>query len=360
MSFRLLLYPFAIIYGIAVFIRNKLFDLKILSSHKFDLPVISVGNITAGGTGKTPHVEYLISVLKDKYNLAVLSRGYKRKTKSFIIASENSEIKEIGDEPWQIKHKFSKVLVAVDNKRVNGVKNILKADNKIEVIILDDAFQHRRITPGFSILLIDYSRPVFSDHLLPAGLLRESTREIKRADVIIITKSQDEISGDLINQFRKKLLLKPGQLLFTTKLFYNDPKPVFINQYKTVDFLNKDVSVILITGIANPKQLTDYLSGKFREIIHLKFYDHHNYNDIDLEKIAKKFHEINDGKAILLTTEKDAVKFQNLKNNTVLCTLPVFYIPIEIQFHNVNEENNFKNNLIDYVRANIRTNKRND
>jgi len=360
MSFRLLLYPFAIIYGIVVFLRNKLFDLKILSSEEFDLPVISVGNITAGGTGKTPHVEYLISILKSEFNVAVLSRGYKRKTKSFLIASEDSEVKEIGDEPKQLKQKFNDILVAVDNKRVNGIRNILKTGKNIDTIILDDAYQHRWVKPGYSILLIDYGRPIFSDHLLPAGFLRESPREVKRADVVIITKSFYDVNEEIKSNFKQRLHLKPTQLLYTTKISYKNPISVFNIDFKIIELPPNEITVILITGIAHSNPLFIYLSGKYKKIIHCKFKDHHNYGGFDLKNIIRKFNEADDNKTIILTTKKDAVKFQNLKNNAELCKLPVFYIPIEIKFQDNNEEINFKNNIINYVRANIRTNKRNN
>jgi len=357
MRFRLLLYPFAVIYGIIVFIRNKLFDFKILSSAKFNVPVISVGNITAGGTGKTPHVEYLISILKNEFKIAVLSRGYKRKTKKFFIAKEDSTIQDVGDEPKQIKQKFPEIIVAVDTKRVNGINNILRHDNNIEAFILDDAFQHRWVKPGLSILLIDYNRPIFSDYLLPAGYLRECPREIKRADIILVTKCPENISLSSKTNFEKRLHITPNQQIFFTKISYGFPKPVFNNDFNTEIFKNSMslFSVLLITGIANPNLLLEYLSNKFAELKHFKYSDHYNYSEIDIKKIMLKFKEFKNKKAIILTTEKDAVKFQYFKNNYEICNVPFFYMPIEIKFDN-HEEINFNNKITDYVS----TNKRND
>jgi tetraacyldisaccharide 4'-kinase len=192
---RPLLLPLSLLYGLVVLIRNLLFDFRIMRSTRFKLPVISVGNITVGGTGKTPHVEYLVQLLKNDFKLAVLSRGYKRKTKGFILASKKTGVADIGDEPLQIKLKFPDVNIAVEHNRVKGVRTLIERIPKLNLVILDDAYQHRYIRPGLSILLVDYNRPIFHDMLLPAGNLRESWHNAKRADIIIITKSPDHFSA---------------------------------------------------------------------------------------------------------------------------------------------------------------------
>ncbi|KPL12396.1 MAG: tetraacyldisaccharide 4'-kinase, partial [Bacteroides sp. SM23_62] len=192
-NLRILLYPFSLLYGLAVSIRNKLYDYSVIKSHEFPIPIISVGNITVGGTGKTPHVEYLIELLKDEFNVAVLSRGYKRKTRHFIMAGSDSGVEDIGDEPVQIKQKFPDVHVAVDRKRVNGVEQLMAKIPDLDVVLLDDAYQHRRIKPGLSILLIDFNRPITKDRLLPAGRLREKAYEKRRGNIILVTKCPDRL-----------------------------------------------------------------------------------------------------------------------------------------------------------------------
>lgn len=355
MSFRLLLFPFAILYGVIVWLRNKLFDWNVLSSTQFNFPVVSVGNLSAGGTGKTPHVEYLISILKDKFKVAVLSRGYKRETTNFIIATDNSTINDIGDEPKQIKLKYPEALVAVDNKRVNGINNILDIDKSIEAIILDDAYQHRWVRAGVSILLIDYNKPIFNDYMLPAGNLRECRTETKRADIIIITKCPESINQAIRNNFQKRLKLKPNQLLFFTKIAYGSLKPVFNNNLNINPDKYLEYSVLLITGIANPKPLINYISGKFKSITHIQFSDHHNYTDDDLKKIISKYKEIKNNNAIIITTEKDSVRFHKFKNNDDICGHQIYYIPIEIKFQD-SDEITFINKIVDYVRTNKRNN----
>ena len=360
MSARLLLYPFAIIYGLIVYIRNKLFDLDILPSKSFDLPVICVGNLSAGGTGKTPHVEYLISLLKDDFKVAVLSRGYGRKTKNFRIANNNPSVEEIGDEPLQIKQKFKDILVAVCEKRVDGIEFIQIADKSINTIVLDDAYQHRWVKPGFSILLMDYNKPLFRDHLLPAGNLRESRSGMKRADVVIITKTKSEINRDLVKYYRKRLDLLPGQHLFFTGFHYKKPVPLLMNGPEFIEGSGKEYQVVLVTGIANSKPLVDFISEDYRKVIHLEFRDHHSYSIRDVKQILKRFNEIDDKKTIILTTEKDAWKLRNILNSLIISTLPFFYIPVEVKFMNTDEETNFKIKITDYVNANIRSDKGNN
>ncbi|MBN1252067.1 MAG: tetraacyldisaccharide 4'-kinase, partial [Bacteroidales bacterium] len=264
---RKLLFPLSIIYGIIISFRNFLFDINFLKSKEFNIPVISVGNITAGGTGKTPHVEYLISILSSKYKIAILSRGYKRKTKGFVLADTSPNSEKIGDEPAQIKNKFPDTIVAVDEKRVNGIKNLLI--NNLDAIILDDAYQHRYVKPGLSILLIDFNRPISNDFLLPAGNLREHRKAQKRADIIIITKSPNNIKPIDIGLLSKKINPEYYQKIFFTNLIYGKLQSVFSKTIQSPsDFLigSNIYTIVVFTGIAYTKPFLEYLNNYSKDI----------------------------------------------------------------------------------------------
>ncbi|MCK5823282.1 MAG: tetraacyldisaccharide 4'-kinase [Bacteroidales bacterium] len=348
--FKWLLFPFSIIYGFFVSMRNLFFDYNIIRSHEFDLPVINVGNITVGGTGKTPHVEYLVSLLKNQFNIATLSRGYKRDTNGFLIAHDKSPAKKIGDEPKQIKSKFPKITVAVDADRVDGIKKIIKKI-KPSAIILDDAFQHRYVKSGLSILLVDYNKPIYEDKLLPYGRLRESYHEHKRADIIIVSKSPEPISPLEKRLFSKNLKLYPFQQLYFTKIKYKDLMSVY-NSETSVSLNNckaENYSFLLITGIANPKPLKKYLNKFSKNVQHIGFRDHHSFSKRNLEKIIKEFERIQNDKKIIITTEKDAMRLSELKNIDLFSKLPVFYLPIEIEFLN-NEGDKFNKRIIDFIK----------
>lgn len=355
-KFRWFLYPFSILYGMIVSIRNFMFNVDILKSHEFPIPVISVGNINVGGTGKTPHTEYLIRLLKEKHNVAVLSRGYKRKSRGFLLASPQSTIFDIGDEPKQIKHNFKDVDVAVCEKRVKGIKRMSEDENRgnLNVILLDDAFQHRYVKPGLSILLIDYYRPINDDYMLPYGTLRESHHEKRRANIIIISKTPKDIKPIERRIIEKNLGLYPYQSLYFTSLNYGKPKPVFENSQK-IDLTSVD-SILLATGIANPTPLKKYLSGFTQNITQLQYKDHHFFSPKDFEKIQNTFNSIDVSNKVIITTEKDAMRFQDLKGSEVLRSLPIFYIPIEVEFLN-QDKTNFNNQIINYVAKNKRGNK---
>jgi tetraacyldisaccharide 4'-kinase len=286
-----LLYPFSILFRLVTDIRNRLYDSGILKSAGFNIPIICVGNITVGGTGKTPHTEYLIDTLKDKSKVAVLSRGYKRSTKGFRIATSASTTREVGDEPLQIKRKFPEIVVAVDADRVRGVKAILGEFSEIDVIILDDGFQHRRIKPGLSILLTDFRRLISRDYLLPYGNLREGARNAIRADIIIVTKSPPGIRAETRARIAEELKLTAGQRLFFTSLTNGDARPVFKEvPGRFLSFSEEDKGrkgALLITGIAEPKELRTYLGNYFGEIKHIEFSDHHRFSKSDLIRIIK-------------------------------------------------------------------------
>jgi len=352
-----LLYPFSILYGLITGIRNLLYDLNILHSQKFTIPVICVGNITVGGTGKTPHTEYLVNLLKSEFRVAVLSRGYKRKSKGFIIADEASSVMDIGDEPLQISRKFPGIIVAVDNDRRNGIKKIMKEFPETDVIILDDGFQHRRVKPGFSILLTDYSRLITRDILMPAGRLRESSKNRKRADILIVTKTDPAISDKELAVIRNELQTSADQKVFFTKIDYGDPVPVFNEENAGRNLFSMDdpgeKAAILITGIASPAGIMKYLDQFFSEIIHLGFADHHYFKSRDLDRINAAWQKMGTSQKILITTEKDAVRLREFTNIAPEIKRAFYYLPVEVRFLKENK-NVFDSMIFDYVGKNKR------
>jgi tetraacyldisaccharide 4'-kinase len=356
---NILLYPISLLYGLITGIRNFLYDIGILASREFQFPVICVGNITVGGTGKTPHTEYIAELLSKNFKVAILSRGYKRKTRDFRTASSSALVKDIGDEPMQIFHKFPEVLVTVDRNRIHGVDRILLEHPETEVIILDDGFQHRRIIPGFSILLSDYERLFIRDNMLPYGNLRESKGNMCRADIILITKSPDTLSPIQRRLIVKEINKSPFQNLYFTSFIYKSPVAVFDNSKKISQYVisgSEGCGIVLITGIANPKPLKEYLQKSYNEIIHLSFPDHHNFNDKDLLSITSAFNNLKSAARYLFTTEKDAVRLREFTNIAEPIRSAFFYIPVGIHFLN-EDKDEFDNLIIDYVRKNHRNNR---
>jgi tetraacyldisaccharide 4'-kinase len=354
---NILLYPVSLLYGLITGFRNFLYDSGILSSTSFSVPIICVGNITVGGTGKTPHTEYLLSLFEKDFKVAVLSRGYKRKTSDFRIATRSSEASEIGDEPLQIIRKFPDVLVAVDRSRVGGVRKIMELAPATDLIILDDGFQHRSINPGFSIILSDYERPVMRDYLLPFGNLREDKSNMRRADIILITKCPKNL-----NPIQRRLIVKEMgkaayQNLFFTSLSYKAPLPVFpgLNAELTRLDLSRSAgsSIVLITGIANPKPLKQYLLKFFSEITELTYPDHYSFREKDIDVIALAFYNLKSASKYLITTEKDAVRLREFNDLEEPLRSALYYIPVGIHFLN-EDKDEFDNLVTDYVRKNRR------
>ncbi len=356
---KILLFPLALVYGTVIRIRNYLFDTGIIKSTYFRFPVISIGNLTVGGTGKTPHTEYLIRLLKDEYKIAVLSRGYKRKTKDFKIVEQLSDVSTAGDEPLQIKRKFKEIIVVVDRDRVNGVREIMKRFPDTDIVLLDDAFQHRYIDPGFSILLIDFNRLITDDLLLPAGRLREHRSSVKRANIVLITKSPPGLSAIDMRIIFKKLPLLQNQHLFYTSLTYDDPVPVFGDSKGGISMerLEKESSnILLITGIAEPEPLVKYLGKYNLNICHLKYQDHHAYSKADCKKIREKYLTLPENERCLITTEKDFIR---LKGNITEEDFPdkrIYYIRINVRFLN-DHEGEFNKFIMNYVKKNRRNGK---
>lgn len=320
---RFLLFPFSILYDVITSIRNWCFDVGILKSTSFTIPVIAVGNLNVGGTGKTPQIEYLIRLLKNDYKIAVLSRGYKRKTKGFQVVNDFHSAEDVGDEPLQFFKKFKEITVVVDADRTNGIKQLLKSENQPEIVLLDDAFQHRKVKATFYILLTKYGDLFRNDFILPAGNLRESSRGVKRADCIIVTKCPHNLSLDEQKSIIKKLKVYDNQKVFFTSIDYDDEVQSKTQKIPMQQLKNKEI--VLITGIANPKPLLDYLTEKKMRFTHLQYPDHYNFSTKDIAKINEVFNTILSEEKIILTTEKDYVRLKNKLNN-------VFYIAIKSKF----------------------------
>jgi len=351
---NVLLYPLSVIYGMVTDIRNFLYNAGALRTEEFSIPVICIGNLTMGGTGKTPHAEYITALLSKNFRVAILSRGYKRKTRDFNIVIPSSSASQSGDEPLQIARKFPGVMVAVERNRVKGIKKILELRPDTEVIILDDGFQHRRLTPGFSILLYDYNKPVSEDHLLPYGSLRESRYNIRRADIILITKTPESISPIQQRLFISRIEKLPYQNLYFTAIKYKKPVPVFDNGPSAINLdwnSFADNGAVLVTGIANPGPLEVHLKKTFSKIIHLSFPDHHNFIQADMDKISNSWNELDTPVKYILTTEKDAVRLRSFTNLEEKIKSAFYYIPVGIEFLNESKDE-FDKIINDYVRRN--------
>ena len=347
------LQPLSWFYGLGVRFRNTLFETGFLKSRSFSIPVISVGNITVGGTGKTPHVEYLIRLLQDHSRVAVLSRGYKRKSHGFQIANESSTARTIGDEPFQMKQKFPKVIVAVDKNRVHGIEALNQKYQDIDVILLDDAFQHRYVKPGINILLVDYHRLIIYDTLLPAGRLREPLTGKNRADMVIITKCPKDLKPMEYRVITKAMDLYPYQQIFFTTLEYGELTPLFKKEAPTVNLDKlKDHNVLLLTGIASPRQMKEDLTPVVSKLSMLSFPDHHAFSQKDIEQISSEFAKLPSPKCII-TTEKDAARFIGLEGLSNEIKENIYILPVRITFM-LNQEENFNENIIGYVRKNSR------
>ena len=326
-SFRILLFPFSIIYGLIIISRNYLFNKKIIKSVSFSLPVIAVGNLSAGGTGKSPMVEYLITILKDKYKTATLSRGYKRTTKGYVLAHNKTTALEIGDEPMQFHQKFPETAVAVGEERIVAIPQLLQDRPETEVIILDDAFQHRSVKPGLNILLTAYGDLFIHDFFLPTGNLRDQRSSYKRADLIVVTKCPIDLSDKERNDIKKQINPLPHQKIFFSAMQYGHPYHIITATEKTIDLGDE---ILLVCGIANPAPLKDYLSQNAKICHPIFFSDHHIFTRDDIKKIKNKLNAIAADKKMIITTSKDAVRLK--KFNKELSELPLFVLPVQHKF----------------------------
>jgi tetraacyldisaccharide 4'-kinase len=335
---RKILFPFAILYGVITAIRNFLFDKGMLKSYSFDIPVIAVGNLSVGGTGKTPQIEYLIRLLSPNYKIATLSRGYKRLSDGFVLADSSSNAAILGDEPFQFFSKFKNIQVAVDVDRKNGIEQLLSSTNKPDIILLDDAFQHRRVKAGFLILLTSFGDLYADDFMLPTGNLRESRSGAERANIVIVTKCPAGLSVEEQNKIRIKLKLNSNQELYFSCIeyddsIYSDHTSMRVSEIKNVDKL-------LLAGIAKPQPFFAYLQSEMDE--KLIYPDHHHFSENDIKNIKNKAQN-----KIIITTEKDFVRLKGK-----IAKEQLFYLPIQSKF--ILTGDNFDKNIINYVGASTR------
>ena len=336
-------------YNWVIALRNHAFDCGRLPSRRFDVPVVCVGNLTLGGTGKTPHIEYIINLLKDDYAVATLSRGYRRKTKGFLIARQGGDALAVGDEPSQIKKKFPQITVAVDEKRVNGIEMLLKEEQPPQVILVDDAFQHRYVKPGLSIVLVDYNRPVWRDNVLPFGRLRESASGIKRADVVVITKCPSSIDNEEKADIIKRLGAGRGAQVFFSTVCYDELSPLF-NASLHGRTVEKGSEVLLLTGIARPEPLRKELESRGAKVTLMQYADHHNFTAEELGEIARRFSALPSDSRIVVTTEKDAERLAGRDDLPDIIKDNICSIPIRIRI--LDNENKFNQIIKEYVREN--------
>lgn len=355
----ILLGSLSFIYGIVVWIRNFFYDNNILNYSEYEIPVISIGNITVGGTGKTPHTEYILNLLQKEFTVAVLSRGYKRKSKGFRIVETSSTALESGDEPLQIKLKYPNSIVAVDANRRRGIETLLKMYPDLNLIILDDAFQHRKVKPGLSILLNKFSGRVSKDYLLPLGRLRESRSSVTRAHIIIVTKCPAELKPIERRIMYKEMDVLPFQYLFFSTIKYKNLKPVFPESNKNEININdlKNYNVLSFAGIASTDELSSYLRPKCKTYHNLKFSDHRFFTNRDFKTI-KNYYKALDEPNVVITTEKDYVRIKNNNNFPEELKESLYYLPIEIELLvSDDEKKQFDNQIFSYVRNNKRYSK---
>ncbi|MBQ9076735.1 MAG: tetraacyldisaccharide 4'-kinase [Muribaculaceae bacterium] len=332
----LVLMPLSKIYGMIVGIRNRMFDIGLLKQREFDVPVVVIGNIAVGGTGKTPHTEFIIDALRNSYHIGVLSRGYKRHSKGFVLATNRTTPYDIGDEPYQVFRKYGNdVTVAVCEDRCKGIDEMLRINNNIDLILLDDAFQHRYVKPKVSIVLTEFNRPIFHDKLLPLGRLRESRYALNRTDMVIVTKCPDEVKPMDYRIYKNNLNLYPYQKLFYSRYSYGNLVSVFPDKVTYIPFLEwltETDSILLVTGIANPRPLIKHLR-KQRAKLKLKLFpDHHNFTKADIKSITERYDSLSGKHKYIITTEKDAVRLSNNPYIPQHLKPVIFYMPIKVQF----------------------------
>ena len=328
---KLLLAPVSLLYGAGVSLRNFFYKTGLLKSLSFSIPVISVGNLSVGGAGKTPHIEYLIRLLRAHVYIATLSRGYKRKTRGFIEVQKNMTAEQVGDEPLQFKKKFPDITVAVAENRAFAIPNLKMRNPNTEVILLDDAFQHRSVKPGKNILLTEYDHPFTKDYLLPSGRLREWRSAYQRADIIIVSKCPANITEADRTAFRQEINPLPHQQLFFSYYKYYQPQYIINPAYSTN--LQTDWDVLLVSAIARTDYLMSYLEPLVNSIHSMEYEDHHPFTAYDLSQIKQKFDQMDSEKKLILTTEKDAVRLLLHQDFIINNRLPIFAVPVQVQFH---------------------------
>ncbi|MBS1689601.1 MAG: tetraacyldisaccharide 4'-kinase [Bacteroidetes bacterium] len=348
---RFLLYPFALLYGAIVWLRNKLYDSKFFSSIEFSVPVISVGNLSVGGTGKTPHVEYLVRLLQYQYQVATMSRGYKRHTQGFLIADANANALRIGDEPMQYHMKYPDLVVSVAEERITGIPLLLQRRPDIDVILLDDAYQHRSVKAGVNILITDHSRPFYNDFILPLGRLREKRSAYKRADVIVVSKCPADMSLSAAKEMEQHINPLSNQQVFFTTIQYQSPYDLFTNE--TVDLEN--ANAILVCCIANPAPLISHLKEQAKDVHELSYPDHHYFLSRDLEEIKAAYDNWAVEDKIIITTEKDAARLHLHAEKISGWNIPIIVLPIAVSVL-FNRQQDFDQLVAGYVAKEIAEN----
>lgn len=323
---RILLYPLALLYGAVVWLRNRLYDSGFFSSVTFSVPVITVGNLSVGGTGKTPHVEYLIRLLEYQYRVATMSRGYKRRTQGFVLAGEGSNALRIGDEPMQYYLKFPDIAVSVAEERMTGIPRLLQLRPDVEVVILDDAYQHRSVKAGLTLLITDHARPFYEDFILPYGRLRESRSAYKRADIIVVSKCPPQLGQSEAAEIRQRIDPLPPQQVFFSTIRYGQPYDFFSRE--PLSLAGK--SAVLVCCIARPEPLVEQVSSMAEEVHVLSYPDHHYFLDRDLEEIRAAFDNWPAGNKLILTTEKDATRLHLHYDKLKAWGIAIAVLPIAV------------------------------
>lgn len=341
------LFPFSMWYGIGIFFRNMAFEIGLKKQTAPHVTTIGLGNLACGGTGKTPHAEHLITLLQNDYRVAYLSRGYKRESKGFQIASEGCDARLLGDEASMIARKFPKIMVAVCEKRVEGVRRLMEMEQPPQVIILDDVYQHRSIKPTINILLTEYQNPYFKDHILPFGNLREFRSARSRANIIIVTKTPSNIDPISKHNIINELGAQAYQKVFFSSIGYQQPRQLYGNESTQ---LNNYENILLVTGIAHPEPLEKHVS-RYSKVKTMAFGDHHEFSDGELQQIAANFAEMGE-RSIVLTTEKDAQRLRSERAYSILGNLPIYYIPIGTVIEG-NKDFNFDSTIQKSVKENI-------
>jgi len=357
---RLMLLPFSWLYGMIISMRNFLFDIKLLPSDKFPVPIICIGNLSVGGTGKTPFTEYLAYLLRQHYKVAVLSRGYKRLTKGFIMATPDSTPQKIGDEACQMKSKFPDVIVAVDGNRRRAIRRLLAlpADVRPDVILLDDGLQHRYVIPSLTIILTEYDNIYYDDYMLPTGDLRESAMGIYRADFVVVTKCRDTIKPIDLRIIEKTMSLMANQRLYFSGIQYGTMEMVFPSPTKPLRNVEKDDNVLLVTGIANPKPLVGYMRSMSDNVTLFTFPDHHAFTADDIGMIDFKFKTLDVDKRLIICTEKDAVRLKFLDGIPADWKPCLYYIPVTVRFFH-DRGDDFDTRVLEHVMTTINIYKEN-
>jgi tetraacyldisaccharide 4'-kinase len=341
---RLLLYPLALIYGAIAWLRNRMYDNGMFASVRFAPPVIAVGNLSTGGTGKTPHIEYLVRLLKDQYMVATMSRGYKRSSQGFLIADPDSNALRIGDEPMQYHLKYPELIVSVAEERMTGIPQLLQRKPETDVILLDDAFQHRSVKAGMNILITDYSKPFYRDYVLPFGNLREGRSSYKRADIIIVSKCPANLAASEAEEIERRVNKKEHQSVYFSKIDYSQPYNLLTGE--TVDLQN--ASTLLVCGIAKPQPLQDHLKNIGKDLHTLSYPDHHYFVTKDLEEIRQAYDNWNVPNKLIVTTEKDAARLHLHREKLSEWNIPLIVLPISVSIM-FGKEEEFNSKVLGYV-----------